>query len=52
MDCFHWIVQVVLLPEHSKNFPMLPKRWVVERTFGWLTEILDFRFWILDCEEI
>jgi putative transposase len=37
MDCFRWIVQVVLLPEHSKNFILLPKRWVVERTFGWLT---------------
>jgi putative transposase len=37
MNCFRWIVQVVLLPEHSKNFILLPKRWVVERTFGWLT---------------
>jgi transposase len=35
--CFcRWIVQVVLRPEQSKGFVLLKKRWVVERTFGWL----------------
>lgn len=36
MDVCRWIVQVVLRPEGSKGFVLLPKRWVVERTFGWL----------------
>ncbi len=31
-----WIVQVVLRPEQTKGFVVLKKRWVVERTFGWL----------------
>lgn len=29
--------QVVLRPNECKGFVLLPKRWVVERTFGWLT---------------
>lgn len=36
MDCCYWIVQVVLRPEQTKGFVLLKKRWVVERTFGWL----------------
>jgi putative transposase len=36
MDFCRWIVQVVLRPEQSKGFVLLKKRWVVERTFGWL----------------
>ena len=31
-----WIIQVVLRPEQTKGFVVLKKRWVVERTFGWL----------------
>ena len=31
-----WIVQVVLRPEQTKGFVLLKKRWVVERTFGWM----------------
>lgn len=31
-----WIVRVVLRPEQTKGFVLLKKRWVVERTFGWL----------------
>lgn len=27
---------VVLGPKESKKFVLLPRRWVVERTFGWL----------------
>jgi putative transposase len=37
MDRFRWIVQVVLRPEQSKGFVPLKKRWLVERTFGWLS---------------
>ena len=29
-------LQVVKLPEAKKGFVLLPKRWVVERSFGWL----------------
>lgn len=36
MDVCRWIVQVVLRPEQSKGFVLLKKRWVVERTLGWL----------------
>lgn len=36
MDLYRWIVIVVLRPEQCKGFVLLPKRWVVERTFGWL----------------
>ena len=36
MDIFRWIVEVVLRPLQKKGFVLLPKRWVVERTFGWL----------------
>ena len=36
MDRFRWIIAVVLRPEQTKGFVLLKKRWVVERTFGWL----------------
>ncbi len=36
MNVCQWIVQVVLRPEQTKGFVLLKKRWVVERTFGWL----------------
>ncbi len=36
MDVCRWIVQVVLRSQQTKGFVLLKKRWVVERTFGWL----------------
>jgi transposase len=36
MDICHWIVDVVVRPNGSKGFVLLPKRWTVERTYGWL----------------
>jgi transposase len=36
MDVCRWFIQVVLRPEQTKGFVLLKKRWVVERTFGWL----------------
>ena len=32
-----WLLQTVLRPVGSVGFVILPKRWVVERTFGWFT---------------
>jgi transposase len=36
MDTCHWILEVVLRPKEQKRFVLLPKRWVIERTNGWL----------------
>jgi transposase len=33
---FGWLLQTVLIPAKLKRFVVLPKRWIVERTFGWL----------------
>ena len=30
-----WLLEVVVRPEGTKGFAVLPRRWVVERTFGW-----------------
>ena len=42
-----WIVQVVLRLEQIQAFVLLKKRWVVERTFGWL---MGSRRWVRDYE--
>src|SRR6056297_1424545 len=31
-----WKLEVILRPKGAKGFVLLPKRWVVERTFSWL----------------
>jgi len=36
-DHMRFVLQPVLRPEGSKGFKLLPRRWVVERTFGWLS---------------
>jgi putative transposase len=33
---FSWRLDVVRRPQGAKGFQILPHRWVVERTFGWL----------------
>ncbi len=33
----HWVIEIVKRPEGSQGFVLLPRRWVVERTFGWLS---------------
>lgn len=34
---FSWTLEVVLRPEENRNkFTVMPKRWIVERTFSWL----------------
>ena len=35
-ETFGWILQTVLRPVGVKGFVILPKRWIVERTFAWL----------------
>ena len=32
----HWVLQIVKRNADVKGFTVLPKRWIVERTFGWL----------------
>jgi putative transposase len=36
LKSFGWILQTVLRPVDVKGFVVLPKRWIVERTFAWL----------------
>ncbi|MDR1959706.1 MAG: transposase [Planctomycetaceae bacterium] len=37
-QCFGWILQTVLRPVGVKGFAVLPKRWIVERTFAWISK--------------
>lgn len=31
-----WVLEIVRRSDTAKGFKLLPKRWIVERTFGWL----------------
>lgn len=46
---FGWIWQVVKRHDDQKGFQVLPRRWVVERTFGWLN---NYRRLSKDYEEL
>ena len=35
-ETFGWVLQTVLRPVAVKGFVVLPKRWIIERTFAWL----------------
>jgi putative transposase len=35
-ETFGWVLQTILRPVNVKGFVVLPKRWIVERTFAWL----------------
>jgi len=35
-DCGKWTIEIVQRPPGVKGFVLLPRRWVVERTFAWL----------------
>jgi putative transposase len=39
-ECFKFCLAVVLRPQETRGFILLPKRWVVERTLGWLNHSL------------
>ena len=48
-DKFGWNLEVVIRPkESSKRFNVIPKRWIVERTFSWLENYrrltIDYEF--------
>lgn len=32
----HWVLAIVKRPAQAVGFVLLPRRWVVERTFAWL----------------
>jgi putative transposase len=36
MDTYRWILETIKRSDNAKGFVLLPKRWVVERTWGWL----------------
>lgn len=36
MDTYGWILETIKRSDSAKGFVLLPKRWVVERTWGWL----------------
>ena len=36
LDFGKWILEIVNRPKDQKGFVVLPRRWVVERTFAWL----------------
>ncbi len=36
MAVFQWIVEIVKRDTSAQGFVILPKRWIVERTLGWL----------------
>jgi putative transposase len=37
-DCFKFCLAIVLRPKETLGFTVLPRRWVVERTFAWLNQ--------------
>jgi putative transposase len=37
-QCFGWILQTMLRPVGVKGFAVLSKRWIVERTFAWISK--------------
>ena len=36
LERFGWVLTTILRPVGAKGYVHLPKRWIVERTFGWL----------------
>ena len=44
-----WVLEIVKRNDDLKGFVVLPRRWVVERTFGWLSNYRrlsrDYEFW-------
>jgi len=36
LEAYSWVIEMILRPKDHKGFVVIPKRWVVERTFAWL----------------
>jgi putative transposase len=36
-ETFGWVLETILRPVNVKGFMVLPKRWIVERTFAWIS---------------
>jgi transposase len=34
-DVCNWVLEIVKRSDNVTGFKVLPRRWVVERTFGW-----------------
>jgi transposase len=37
-----FVIEIVRRSQEQKGFHLLPRRWVVERTFGWRTLVRDY----------
>ena len=48
-EMYQWTLEVVKRPKDQQGFTVLPRRWVVERTFGWFTHYRrlskDYEVW-------
>jgi transposase len=40
-------LEVVKLPTAKRGFVLLPRRWVVERSFGWMSRFRHTSFWMV-----
>jgi putative transposase len=53
---FGWVLEIVRRCDDLKGFQVLPHRWVVERTFGWLGRYRrlsrDFEHTVLSSESM
>ena len=37
-DTCNWVLEIVKRDPNAKGFQILPRRWVAERAFGWLSQ--------------
>jgi len=44
--CFHWLLSIVEPGNDKSGFDPLPKRWVIERTFGWFGGCRRLILWL------